>query len=151
MGEVTGTPQRRRGQRPTSASKAGGELSVSSGLLLSWSMVWVFLLGWTLYQYFANVGEEPPAAYKTEGILLGQLWMLALSFPCGFLWGLVNVGLVSVLPSHIAAILDRSVFWIVLNWLGLFACGYVQWWRIVPWIVRRLRQFGRRDDNTNSL
>lgn len=136
--------QQRDGSRtPLSASLGRRTTAARSYLLSMWALLWVMLLGRMLYLYFVSSEEHLPEMYRNEGILLVQIWLLALSFPCGFLWMLVGGGLVSILPSRFYSLLaSLDIFWIVVTWLGLFACSYLQWFQLIPWIVRRLRQRG---------
>lgn len=133
-------PHQRGRRPPLPASQVRRTTGDASGLLSVWVVIWVGLLGRMLYLYFA-IREHPPTALENERIMLVEIWMLVLSFPCGLLWVLVGGGLVFVLPPHLYSIVAaRSVFSLVVDWLGLFVCSYVQWWMVVPWIVGRFRQ-----------
>ena len=70
--------------------------------------------------------------------------MLALAFPGGFLLSSV-VGLVGYLAySMYGYVLQVSYWSIAVTWLCFFIVGYWQWFKLLPWLVRRIRERQQR-------
>jgi len=106
---------------------------------VAWLLPSVFLLGWALYPFLTGVGNDLPPAYKSERVLVMELWMLALTFPCGLLWLLLVSGIAYAFPYLFSITLgELTVLSIFLTWLSFFICGYFQWYKLLPWIIRKL-------------
>jgi hypothetical protein len=66
-------------------------------------------------------------------VLLGW-YMLSLSFPSGLLISLIAVVLNDVLSITIVT----SYFEIVLVWVGFYILGYLQWFKLLPYLITKL-------------
>lgn len=98
-----------------------------------WLLAAVTVLVITLYLY------DPKTAKDADLLLL--YGMLALAFPSGFLVAafvalLSYVEEVSGVPL-INAVYGRAI--ITLIWLFFVVVGYIQWFGLLPWLVRKWR------------
>jgi hypothetical protein len=106
----------------------------------TWICLCVFLLGWALYTFNA-AGSAQPLAYRNERVLLLALLMLSLTFPSGFTGPFLTEGIAYVLSPLFSFSLDEpSSFSIFLMWLSFFICGYLQWFQLTPWIIKKVRE-----------
>lgn len=71
--------------------------------------------------------------------VLSTWYMLALSFPAGLLVQLVHVALYDGLSITV----ETSYSSLVLDWLGFFIVGYWQWFKLTPYLYRKLQKFRR--------
>jgi hypothetical protein len=92
-----------------------------------WIGAAVFVLFITLYGF----DGKPNSDIET---LLGW-YMLALSFPSGLLVSLVFV----VLYDGLSITVETSYLEVVLVWIGFFALGYLQWFKLLPYLIAKLR------------
>ena len=106
-------------------------------LKILYAVLGVAILGMVLNQY-------NPDAKSDIGILLGYL-MLIVSFPISLVV-LALVGFV-VLPicNWLAISLEFGYTYIVLYWAIFFSAGYFQWFILVPWLVRILKDHKYRE------
>ena len=66
--------------------------------------------------------------------------MLILSFPSGLLVPLVHVALFDGLSIPV----ETSYLSLVLDWIGFFALGYMQWFVLLPWLSRKWKTMRAR-------
>jgi len=70
--------------------------------------------------------------------------LLVLTFPCGLVLA-AAVGLIgrccATIPGMIMTVSYSSI---VLSWTAFVGLGYWQWFKAVPWLVRRIRTQVRR-------
>ena len=92
-----------------------------------WIGAAVFVLFVTLYGFDGKQNSDIE-------VLLGW-YMLALSFPSGLLVPLVNMALYDGLSITV----ETSYLEIVLIWIGFFALGYLQWFKLLPYLIIKLR------------
>jgi hypothetical protein len=68
------------------------------------------------------------------------LWVMqVLSFPSGIVFSLLAGGVLALLYSLFSVELGAGRLAMTLTWCGLFAFGYMQWFRVVPWLWARVR------------
>lgn len=92
-----------------------------------WITAAVFVLAVTLYAFDGKPNSD-------IDVLL--VWcMLALSFPSGLLVPLVGV----VLYDGLSITVETSYLEIVFTWIGCFALGYLQWFKLLPYLITKLR------------
>ena len=82
-----------------------------------------------------------------DGKELSDVWvfltwfMLILSFPAGALVSLAHFVIGEVFTTTVMT----SYLSLGLEWAVYFALGYLQWFRLVPYLVSRLRSRRRRE------
>jgi hypothetical protein len=99
---------------------------------------WVFAMVATLIFWISDyVGGPPAKTLSGEGHLLAALVLVVLTFPIGLAWALV-LNLFAYLTAsteHSDSFLDASFALAV--WSGFFGLGYLQWFKLVPSLLRR--------------
>ena len=102
-------------------------------LLTVWLVMCVTVLAFTLYAY-------APGPRSDAGVLFAGA-MSALTFPSGLLVSGAVAMLAELndgnLPAPIGD-LSPSIGFTVL-WLAFCMAGYLQWFKLLPWLWRRLR------------
>jgi len=76
-----------------------------------------------------------PDTIKDAGMVLSYL-MLTLSFPIGFLGVLLLVGLSQIFSLGEAGPYTSNL----MAWFLLVAFGYIQWFILLPYIIKRVRK-----------
>ena len=92
-----------------------------------WIGATVFVLFVTLYAFDGKSDSD-------IGIFFAW-YMLFLSFPGGLLVSLVHVALYEGFSITIGA----SYLSFVLDWAGFFVLGYLQWFKLVPYLIAKVR------------
>ena len=101
-----------------------------------WLIACLIVLAWT----FVACGREANETLRGECSLLAAIIMAFLTFPVGLLWWLLIsatgyvLSLVGIEIGGASAIADLVV------WFGFVIVGYFQWFKLVPWIVHRIRE-----------
>jgi hypothetical protein len=87
---------------------------------------------------FLVISQHHPEAKNDVGILLGYV-MLILSFPISVAV-LVILGFV-ILPigNWLNISLEFGYIYIVLYWAIFFLVGYLQWFVLLPWLVKSIK------------
>jgi hypothetical protein len=105
---------------------------------LIWVVVCVAVLIWS----FIYCGQQANPTLRGECSLLGSGVMVLLSLPTGLLW----VWLVSAVGYGLSAyglVIDGSSLIVdFVIWLGFFILGYLQWFKLLPYLIKKWR--GRR-------
>jgi hypothetical protein len=104
----------------------------------AWAIAMVAVLAWWLS---GGVGSsDSTRSLGGERHLLAMLALIALTFPLGLAWAvLLNLaGYLWVLTATDLAVPDALLTCMV--WLGFFGLGYLQWFKLVPALVRRWRR-----------
>lgn len=79
-----------------------------------------------------------------EAQILMAYALLALSFPLGLVFQLF-INVVGLLLIHyFGAAFPDSYVVLVLTWLGFFLIGYLQWFKLVPLLFRRVQAEWRK-------
>lgn len=79
--------------------------------------------------------------YAFDGKPNSDIWifltwlMLVLSFPAALAVSLVHMGLGAVFSITI----KTSYLSLALEWVGYFVLGYLQWFKLVPYLIVKLR------------
>ncbi|MBN1378541.1 MAG: hypothetical protein JXA04_04845 [Gammaproteobacteria bacterium] len=98
------------------------------GLKIFWVVIALLLLAITLYGYD---GEE----YSDIWIVF--TWgMLIISFPAGLLVSLIHLILNTVFSVTIAT----SYISLSLEWAVYFVLGYLQWFKLIPYVACTLKE-----------
>lgn len=87
-----------------------------------WIGAAVFLLFVTLYGFDGKPNSD-------IGIILAW-YGLFLSFPAGLLVSLMH----AVLYDGFSITVETSYLSLVLDWLGFFVLGYLQWFKLLPYL-----------------
>ena len=100
-----------------------------------WTAACVAVLIWTV----VSCGQQTNWTLRGECSFLASGLMLVLTAPLGFLWMLLlnaaGYGL-GILGMEIGAPSLVSDF---IVWLGFAVLGYLQWFRLLPWMIARWR------------
>lgn len=103
--------------------------------LLAWVAVCSAVLAWTL----VAVSYSSSATLRGETLLLGSGLLIMLTFPIGIVWWLVLGALayaISLLGLS-SEYLQLGMF--VFAWGGFVVVGYLQWFMLLPRVIRKLR------------
>lgn len=97
---------------------------------VSWLTLAVVSLAFSQYILTLDYSDSPRAADSVLGIV-----MYLLAFPAGN----ISVGFLIILdhllPSH-----ANSDWWdLVIYWTAFFATGYLQWFKLLPWLIEKWR------------
>lgn len=112
------------------------KLTMMHLLKIVWLIACLAVLVWT----FVACGHEANTTLRGECSLLAAIIMAFLTLPVGLLWWLLVsaagyvLSLVGIEIGGVSAIADLVV------WLGFVFVGYLQWFKLVPWVVRRIRE-----------
>jgi hypothetical protein len=98
-----------------------------------WIVVSVLVLLVTLYAFDGEPNSD---------IWIFMTWsMLALSFPAGLTISLVHM----VLGAGFSVAIETSRLSLALEWAAYFSLGYIQWFKLSPYLVRKLQNLRSRD------
>jgi hypothetical protein len=92
-----------------------------------WIGAAVFVFAVTLYAFDGKPNSD-------IGVFFAW-YMLFLSFPSGLLVSLVH----AALDEGLSITIETSYLSFVLDWVGFFALGYLQWFKLVPYFISKLR------------
>jgi hypothetical protein len=95
-------------------------------LRVLWICLTVVVLGITLYGY-----DDKP---NSDIAVFLAWWMIGLSMPAGLLVPLIH----SSLYDTFALSLPTSYISLFIDWVGFFVLGYVQWFKLLPYMIIRL-------------
>lgn len=65
--------------------------------------------------------------------------MTLLSFPSSLVFYLLVFALYWFLDEYFSLVISVSYAELSLTWLGLFLVGYLQWFKLLPLLLRKLR------------
>lgn len=100
---------------------------------VAWLIACLAVLAWT----FLACGPEANAALHGECLLLAGIAMALLTLPSGILWWLLLSGAGYTLSLIGIEIGGMSAFAGFVAWLGFGVVGYLQWFKLVPWLIAR--------------
>lgn len=110
------------------------KLTMMNLLTIVWLIACVAVL-WTS----VACGNEASATLRGECSLLAAIVMAFLTLPLGLLWWLLLsatgylLSLVGIEIGTTSAIFDFVV------WFGFVVVGYLQWFKLVPWLIAKWR------------
>ena len=101
---------------------------------------WVVAMVAVLLSWLSgNVSDPPATALSGERHLLALLMLVALTFPLGLAWALV-LNLTAYLMASTGQAVSVPDAWLALAvWFGFFVLGYLQWFKLIPSLLRRWR------------
>ncbi len=71
-------------------------------------------------------------------IAIISVWsMLILSFPSSLLYCALVVLVATVKEKYFGSVISESYFTLILDWTGFFTLGYLQWFKLFPWLWRQ--------------
>jgi len=103
-----------------------------------WIVACLIVLVWWLYSY--GLKEDLSQVLKAESQIYLLIAMVILTLPLGIPWIYLFAGLLYVLESvgiNMNGKMQADVF---LLWLGFVVIGYIQWFVIVPYLIRKMRE-----------
>lgn len=100
-------------------------------LRFAWLTLSVLVLAITLYE------AELPG--NRDNIIVMVWLMLVLSFPSGYLVSVLYAAVAMLAPGKEFPPVSDVYVGFVLTWLGFFVAGYVQWFVLLPAVVRKIR------------
>jgi len=112
------------------------KLTMMNLLKIFWLIACFAALAWT----FVACGYEGNATLRGECSLLAAIVMAFLTFPVGLLWWLLISAVGYVLSRVGIEIGGVSAIADLVVWFGFLIVGYFQWFKLVPWIVHRIRE-----------
>jgi len=97
------------------------------------------LLWWLRVPIFALDSGADPATVGEDN-MLAMIVLVLLTFPVGFIWALL-INLLGYV-FYAAGLAPFVPDWLLGTciWLGFLAAGYLQWFRVVPLLARRVYQ-----------
>jgi hypothetical protein len=108
-------------------------LKMMNLLKVAWLIACVAVLAWTLIA----CGPEANATLHGECLLLAGITMALLTLPSGILWWLLLSGAgytLSLIGIEVGGI---PAFAGLVVWIGFVVVGYLQWFKLVPWLIAR--------------
>lgn len=100
-----------------------------------WLLACVAVLVWQV----VACGQQSNPTLRGECSLLAGGIMVALSLPLGLLWLWLVSGATYLLAQFGIEIGGPSSTADVVVWLGFVVVGYLQWFVLLPWIIRKVR------------
>jgi hypothetical protein len=103
-------------------------------------LVWLIACLGVLAYTLVACGQEPNSTLRGECSLLAAIMMAFLTFPLGLLWWLLvsaagyAFSLVGIQFGGASVVADLVV------WLGFVVLGFLQWFKLLPFLVRRVRE-----------
>jgi hypothetical protein len=98
---------------------------------ISWLLLAIIILVVVLAAYDGRPNSD------IEQFLIGA--MMVLSFPIGFVVAGLFSGMYALLASCCEIAAKTSYTMLFVEWLGFFAAGYLQWFVLLPWVIRKWR------------
>lgn len=93
----------------------------------SWFIATLSVLFVTLYAFDGKPNSD---------IWIFLTWiMLILSFPASLVISLVHIAL-----GHFSVTIDTTYISLTFEWAVYFTLGYVQWFKLLPYIVHKIRE-----------
>ena len=112
-------------------------LSAARGIRTGWVIAMIAVLILWVAAAIRTSTLPSQATQDGEWHLLALLVLIALTFPLGIVWaGLLNVVAYMLDAFNYRAEISE-VLLVPLVWLSFFVVGYVQWFKLVPWLWRR--------------
>ena len=96
-------------------------------LKIAWMAAEVALVGWAVWLQYQGRTEEQILVFYALNVL---------SFPAGLLFYMVFSGCMLLFDSSSAGPAADYAF-TILVWIGFFVAGYLQWFRLVPYLIRK--------------
>ncbi len=98
-------------------------------LKIAWISVCILLLVVTIYLFDGSSNSD------VDTLLIWA--MLALTFPIGFGCALLFSGITHVLYSCFSITLTNTYLTLLLIWVVYFGAGYIQWFKIIPYLTKK--------------
>jgi hypothetical protein len=102
-------------------------------LKITWFIACIAVLVWT----FVTCGPEANATLHGECLLLAAITMALLTLPSGIVWWLLLSGAGYTLSLIGIETGGMSTFAGFAAWIGFVVVGYLQWFKLVPWLIAR--------------
>ena len=99
-----------------------------------WFGASIFVLCVTLYAFDGKPNSD-------IGIFFAWC-MLFLSFPSGLLVSLVHM----TLYDGFSVAVETSYLSLVLDWVGFLVLGYLQWFKLLPYLITTLLRFRKKPE-----
>lgn len=94
-------------------------------------ILWLFLGVLVIVGIYINEGS------LSEAAIFLNLAMLYLSFPAGILVSLGH----AILHNFFSVAIDTTMLSLTIEWSIYLMVGYFQWFRFVPWLVKKVRSY----------
>ena len=96
----------------------------------TWCGANVLVLGWWIWL-------DSQRRFEEQVLIL--IALIALSFPLGWLFYVLIGSLDVLLNRQISASMLSGTWTVVLSWGFFFLTGYLQWFKLAPYLVRKVR------------
>lgn len=108
--------------------------TVHHACVITWIVVCCGVAAWWILA--AGTADE---TLRGERMLLAAIVMVILTFPIGLAWWLLVSAVVYALYANGIELGRAEIALSLVAWAGFVVVGYVQWFRILPWIILKLR------------
>lgn len=112
-------------------------------LKIAWFVLCILVLMVTVY--FADVESG-------RDIDVFLIWsMMVLSFPASWVIILLYAGVTYLLYSTFSVTLEADsdymfYSYLFLTWAAFFVVGYLQWFNLLPWLIRKYRSYREKHE-----
>lgn len=104
--------------------------------IITWLLLCLIVLLWWYYTYgLAEISDT----LKNESQIYLIILMCILTFPIGFIWIYLLSLILYIAQDYICMQGTKIIDSIIFGWLGFLVLGYLQWFLIVPSIVKKRR------------
>lgn len=102
------------------------------GVKAAWMGVAVLILFVTLYAFDGKPNND-------IGTFL--VWsMLFLSFPSGLIYLALFTVVAMLIEKYLSTVIPTSYISLTMDWIALFALGYLQWFKLMPYLIDKLNK-----------
>jgi hypothetical protein len=106
-------------------------MKIHTFLKIGWLILGAIVLAVVLVAYDSKPNSD------IEQFLIGS--MIVISFPIGFLVAGVLSAIYAVLGSCCEITVKTSYSLLIIEWMAFFGAGYLQWFMLLPWAVKKWR------------
>lgn len=93
--------------------------------------LWALWFGWSNW-------EIALPQYKRETLIVPWVVMMLLAFPCSLIFQTAIIFAPSFLSMEWR--FESLEGWVLTEWLPMFVLGLLQWFILLPWLLRKLRR-----------
>lgn len=119
-------------------SEIGLQMTRHNLIRILWIVACIIVLVWWLYSY--GLKEDLSQVLKSESQVYLLISMVILTLPLGIPWIYLFAGLLYVLESVGINMSGKMQTDVILLWLGFVVIGYFQWFVMVPYLIRKIRE-----------
>jgi hypothetical protein len=106
---------------------------MKKGVLACMKWIWITISVVVLFATLHFYDGKP----NSDAELLLAYGMLTLSFPCSILLSAIVGAIGYLFYITYGNVIHTTYLSILITWLCFFVTGYIQWFKFVPWLLRR--------------